>query len=198
MLNGSFAKTSWGWEISQWRRQVGEWLEFELSRFETAPRDGGADYSWLQSWLDGTVWVIAVLLVVWLLWLLWRELSHYVYEWLGVRKGKGRGIKSSDTEVSVAGWLMRSQEFYRQGNYRQAFMCLYFGTLQRLHDTNVAPHKRSRTDGEYLQLVEFSLPETQPYETVINTHEQLCFGEVEILPETYTQCQQAYREISKT
>ncbi|MHC5725198.1 MAG: DUF4129 domain-containing protein, partial [Nostoc sp.] len=37
----------------------------------------------------------------------------------------------------------------------------------------------------------------QPYETLITTHEQLCFGNAEILPDNYQQCRQAYREISQ-
>jgi hypothetical protein len=69
--------------------------------------------------------------------------------------------------------------------------------LQRLHETNLVPHKPSRTDREYLQLLQLSLSETQPYETLITTHEQLCFGNGEVLPENYQQCRQAYQEIAQ-
>ncbi|MEH2136143.1 hypothetical protein [Nostoc sp.] len=37
----------------------------------------------------------------------------------------------------------------------------------------------------------------QPYETLITTREQLCFGNAEILADNYEQCQQAYEEISQ-
>jgi hypothetical protein len=67
-------------------------------------------------------------------------------------------------------------------------------TLQRLHDSAIAPHQPSRTDGEYLQLVQ-QLPQSQSYQALIATHEQLCFN-AEIVPENFSQCQQAYQEIA--
>ncbi|MFM5979866.1 MAG: DUF4129 domain-containing protein, partial [Sphaerospermopsis kisseleviana] len=40
-----------------------------------------------------------------------------------------------------------------------------------------------------------SVTPVQPYETLITTHEQLCFGNNEILAENYQQCHQAYQEL---
>ena len=86
---------------------------------------------------------------------------------------------------------------YRQGNYSEACRCLYIATLQQLHEKKILRHKSSRTDGEYLQLLQLSVTPIQPYETLITTHEQLCFNNTEVQEENYQQCQQAYREIDK-
>ena len=55
-------------------------------------------------------------------------------------------------------------------------------------------HQPSRTDGEYLQLIQ-QLPQPAPYETVIAIHQQLYFGNAEASQSTFEQCQQAYQQI---
>ncbi|NEQ27810.1 MAG: DUF4129 domain-containing protein, partial [Microcoleus sp. SIO2G3] len=102
--------------------------------------------------------------------------------------------QTSVSELSVAGWLERSQKFQQQGNYQEACLCLYRAMLQRLNDAGIAPHQSSRTDGEYLQLIR-QLPQPQPYQTLLMTHQQLCFSNTEASPSVFEQCQQAYREI---
>jgi hypothetical protein len=67
--------------------------------------------------------------------------------------------------------------------------------LQRLNDTGIVQHEPSRTDGEYLQLLIQQLPQPRPYQTLLMTHQQLCFSNVEASPSLFEQCQQAYREI---
>jgi len=66
--------------------------------------------------------------------------------------------------------------------------------LQRLNDAGTAVHQPSRTDGEYLELIQ-QLPQPVPYETVITIHEQLHFGTREASASTFEQCQQAYQQI---
>ncbi|MBD2337842.1 DUF4129 domain-containing protein [Calothrix sp. FACHB-156] len=200
MPTESFEKNSWDWQLSQMQQQVGEWIEYQFSRLESAlPQlpPGWSISPWLSELLKFLFWLVLGLFVVWLLWLLWREFSPYIYSWLR-RRGNQHisGTNLSATELSVPLWLARSQEYYRQGNYREACRCLYMGILQRLHDSSVINHKPSRTDGEYLQLLRSSITPIQPYETLITTHEQLCFGDAEILPENYEHCQQAFREIA--
>ncbi len=133
------------------------------------------------------------LLLIWLCWQLWRLLQPYLYSY--VSQTGSTGITTQASELSVAAWLKRSQTYFSQGNHRKAYRCLYMATLQRLHESAIAPHQPSRTDGEYLQLVQ-QLPQFQSYQTLIATHEQLCFGNAEIVPETFSQCQQAYQEIA--
>jgi len=78
--------------------------------------------------------------------------------------------------------------------YRQACRCLYMALLQRLDDAGTVVYQPSRTDGEYLQLIQ-QLPQPVPYETLIRIHEQLYFGNTEADASTFEQCQQAYQKI---
>lgn len=198
MSTDTFEKTSWSWQLSQFQQQVGEWVEYQLERLQgSLPRlsPGWKISPWLSNLLTFLFWLIVALFVVFVIWRLWLEFSPYVYSWLSRNNSFNAASKNRTNDLSVALWLERSQEFYRQGNYREACRCLYLAILQHLHDTKVISHKFSRTDGEYLQLLRSTVTPVQPYETLITTHEQLCFGNAEILPENYQQCQQAYQEI---
>ncbi|MBW4563040.1 MAG: DUF4129 domain-containing protein [Mojavia pulchra JT2-VF2] len=199
MSTDAFEKTSWNWQLSQLQKQVGEWLEYQFSQFQSALPQWPQEWAispWLGKLLNVLFWFSLGLLLVWVIWRLWREFGPYVYSWLS-RGGNHTRSKSqiNSSELSIASLLARSQELYHQGNYREACRYLYLAILQRLHDAGVVPHKPSRTDGEYLQLLSSSVMSIQPYETLITIHEQLCFSDAEILPENYEQCQQAYREI---
>ncbi|MGB3204593.1 MAG: DUF4129 domain-containing protein, partial [Crinalium sp.] len=99
------------------------------------------------------------------------------------------------SELTVSDWLKRSQTFQRQGNYAEACRCLYMAMLQQLNDSGIVPHQPSRTDGEYLQLIQ-DLPQYRSYETLLTTHQKACFGNTEIRAVEFEQCQQAYRAIS--
>ncbi|HSF76258.1 MAG TPA: DUF4129 domain-containing protein [Microcoleus sp.] len=96
--------------------------------------------------------------------------------------------------MSLAEWLLRAQKLQQQGKYRQACRCLYMTVLQRLNDAGTVVDQPSRTDGEYLELIQ-QLPQPVPYETVIRIHEQLYFGNAEADALTFEQCQQAYQQI---
>jgi hypothetical protein len=197
MATGSFDKNSFGWQFSQLGQRIGEWWELQTSRFAPTIPDVS-----LPSWLDSPLWEVVVKAVFWLLLALllsWaaiaimRRLSPYLYA-LQQNQRVDKATKSSTSELSVANWLERSQKFQRQGNYREACFCLYRAMLQRLNDSGIAPHQPSRTDGEYLQLVQ-QLSQSQPYQTLLMTHQQLCFSNVEASRSDFEQCQQAYREI---
>ncbi|MBW4558353.1 MAG: DUF4129 domain-containing protein [Trichormus sp. ATA11-4-KO1] len=198
MSTDTFETTSWSWQLSQFQQQVGEWLEYQSYRFQQVLPElsPGSISPWLVDLLKFLFWLVLGLFLVVVGWRLWREFSPYVYSWLAGRGSfDNAGGKTHVSDLSVAVWWERSQALYRQGNYREACRCLYSAILQHLHDTQVIPHQFSRTDGEYLRLLRSSVSLIQPYETLITTHERLCFGNAEILPENYQQCQQAYREI---
>ncbi|MBD2437667.1 DUF4129 domain-containing protein [Nostoc sp. FACHB-110] len=198
MATDGFEKTSWGWQISQLQQQIGEWLEYQFDRFQNSLPNLSPGWNispWLGNLLNFLFWLIVALLFALIVWRLWREFSPYVYAWLSRDNTWNTADQNRANDLSVARWLERSQELYRQGNYREACRCLYLAILQHLHDTKLVPHKFSRTDGEYLKLLRSTVTPVQPYETLITIHEQLCFSNVEILPENYQQCQQAYQEI---
>ncbi len=195
MTKGEFERTSWSWQSAQFQKQVEEWIELQLSRFNSN-LPNLPEWS-LPKWATDLAKAIAVLLVglllIWLCWQLWKRLEPYLYSFIS--QGTASSVTTNQVnQLSVEAWLKRSQAYFNQGNYREACRCLYMALLQRLHDKAIAPHQPSRTDREYLQLVQ-QLPQSRSYQTLIATHEQLYFGNAEILPETFEQCQQAYREI---
>ncbi|MEA5504139.1 DUF4129 domain-containing protein [Halotia wernerae UHCC 0503] len=196
MPTDTFEKTSLGWQLSQLQQQLGEWWEYQFDQ-NLLELPTGSISPWVVNLLQFLFWFVLCLLLAWVAWRLWREFNSYIYSWLSSdRNSDNSQTKSRFDDSSVILLLERSQQLYRQGNYREACRCLYLAILQHLHDTKVIIHKPSRTDGEYLQLLQSSVTLMQPYETLITTHEQLCFGDTEILPENYEQCRQAYREIS--
>ncbi|MDZ8186741.1 MAG: DUF4129 domain-containing protein [Nostoc sp. ChiSLP02] len=198
----AFEKTNWNWQFSQFQQKIGEWWEYQFYRLERSLPElpGGWSISpWVGELLKILFWLILGLFVAWVVWRLWEEFNPYIYSWLNSGGNfSDLSDKNTSSETSIAVLLERSQKFYRQGNYREACRCLYLAMLQHLHQQAIAPHKLSRTDGEYLQLLRSSVSPIQPYETLITTHEQLCFGNGEILPDNYEQCRQAYQEISPT
>lgn len=200
MTTGEFEKTNWSWQLSQFQQQIGEWIEFQISRFESnLPKWSLPGWSinapWLLELIKALVWLSVGLFLIWLSWQLWRLFKPYLYSFVS-QVGSARRVTTTQTnELPVDTWLQRSQTYFKQGNYREACRCLYLAMLQRLHEAGIVTHQLSRTDGEYLQIIQ-QMPQSQAYQTLITTHEQLCFGSAEILPETFEQCRQAYQEIS--
>ena len=191
MPTGSFEKNSWSWQLSQLQQQIGEWLELQFSRFQPVlPKwsDKPTDDFWVGL-LQAAGWLLLSLFLLWLGWQMWRQFSS-IYSLLTSKPT----ATTSRLSLTAQEWLQRSRSCLSKGNYREACRCLYLATLQRLDDTEIAAHQPSRTDGEYLRLIQ-RLPQAQSYQTLITAHEQLCFGNTEISPETFDQCWQAYREI---
>ena len=196
MTNSEFEKNNIGWQLSQFLQQVGEWLELQTTRLnKNIPQLPEGIPSWLVEGLKAIAWIAAIALLLWLAWYVWRRLEPYLME-LRTRHTVGRITTSKTSEMPLEAWLKRSQTYFHQGNYREACRCLYMATLQLLHERAIARHQPSRTDREYLQLVQ-QLPQSQSYRTLITTHEQLCFSNREILAETFERCQQAYRDIAR-
>jgi hypothetical protein len=149
----------------------------------------------LQKLVKTAFWVILGLLLIWVGWQMWQRFHLSIYSLTNpLNQATGKGSRTPAQELSVATWLQRSQKLQQQGNYREACRCLYMAMLQRLNDSGLAPHHSSRTDGEYLQLVQ-QLSQPQPYQTLIMTHQRLCFSNAEVSSAVFEQCQQAYREI---
>lgn len=195
MSESSFEKTNWGWQFGLWQQRTQEWWELQ-----TAPNLPNIK---LPSWLGSPIWwaiaqaifwLIVALLAVWASWQIWQLLRFYLYHFKKKNQPTDESAPQTIKNVSVAEWLLRSQKLQQQGKYRQACRCLYLAMLQRLNDAGIAIHQPSRTDGEYLQLIQ-QLPQPEPYETLISIHEQLYFGNVEASSSTFEQCQQAYQQI---
>jgi hypothetical protein len=206
MAKGEFQKTSWDWQASLFRQNLGEsseyqqkrffdWLESLFSPFKDILPDISPKWNIDQRLLDVLkilFWLALGLFLAWIALQLWREIRPYFYTWWNQNIAAIKNGKIAETQLSSSTWLTRSQDFSRQGNYREACRCLYLSILEHLHEKEILPHKRSRTDAEYLQLLELSANSMQPYETLITTHERLCFDESQIVSDNYEQCQQAH------
>lgn len=192
MSSGTFEKTSIGWQLHLFEQRLKEWLELKLTR-ANPPNPNLPNWSLPEIWLRAAFWLIVVLFLVWLGWQLYQWLDGVRRQPRRSRPVSSRAEKSVD-QLTVAGWWQRAENLQRQGNYYEACRALYLGMLQRLNDRKLVPHQASRTDGEYRQVVQ-NLAESQPYQFLLQTHEQLCFGDSESSPELFERCQQAYREI---
>lgn len=190
---GSFEENSFGWQLRLLQQRVGEWLELLFA--PVSETDEFSLPAWLETLAVLAFWTIAFLLIVWGIWRLVLLLSSYTYR-LDRRRFEGTN-KMINRELSLADWLARSQKFRQQGNYREACLCLYQAMLHHLHDRGIAGDLASRTDGEYLHLIQ-QLPQPQPYQRLLVTHQQLCFGNTEASLALFEQCQQAYQAIDQT
>lgn len=192
-MSGSFEKNSFGWQLHLLQQRVGEWLERLF-----APVDRTRLPNWsLPEWLTRLLfWVLAGIMLGWLSWQLYQLARPYFAAMTIAQAGQPDRRSLADAPVTVAAWLQRSRTFAQQGNYREACRALYMAALQRLNDTEPIPHEPSRTDGEYLQIVQ-TLSRSAPYQVLIRTHEQLCFDTTDISVDEFDRCQQAYREIEQ-
>lgn len=191
---GEFQKNSFGWQIQQAQQRIEEW--FERVFFGNNPNFNPAlDWS-LPSWLlEGLFWLLIITLVGWAGWQLYKFLSPYLYTSLQLGKQQiAQAAVTQTQKLTAAEWLERSRTAQQQGDYREACRCLYLAVLQQLNDKDLIPQEASRTDGEYLRLVQ-TLDNSQPYQTLIRTHEQLCFSDAAISPETFERCWRAYQEM---
>jgi len=195
MPTGSFEKNSFSWQVQQLQQRIQEWgetINFPGLNKMSLP-------SWFNSPILQTIakvafWTLLGLFLIWAIWQIGQMLRPYFYPTRTQPKQSDATTKRSENELSLARWLERSQKFQQQGNYREACLCLYMAMLQRLSDTGIVPHQPSRTDGEYLKLIQ-NLPQQNPYKILLMTHQQLCFGNGEASRSVFDKCQQAYREI---
>jgi hypothetical protein len=198
MTTKSFEKNSVSWQLQQLQQQAGEWWELQTSRLTDNVDFVPPSWNWINLINWSLLWqitktvliVLVILLILWAAWQIWQLLNPTLYN-LKNRSSLGNQNQQSK-ELSVAQWLARSQKLQQQGNYYQAFQCLYLGMLQQLNDRNIAPHQISRTDGEYLQAIAH-LPYSQPYQFFLTTHQKLCFGNEQTSLSLLEECQQLYQ-----
>ncbi len=195
MAADSFDKNSLGWQLQQLGQRVGEWFEARFPK--NSPHLPQVPEWSFPTWiLEVMFWAIVLSAGLWLGWQLIRLLAPYWTRSQSQSAQWPRRKTAPKEEQTVAGWMRQMQEFQRQGNYREACRALYLAMLQRLNDTKLVPHQSSRTDGEYWQVVQ-PLPQSQAYQTLIRTHEQLCFSDGAISADLFDRCQRAYQEIER-
>lgn len=197
MAANSFEKTNINWQIQQLQQQIGEWWELQTKRLLQNSDLPLSSLDWINFALLWQITKIILIILVCALvisagWQIWQLLSPSVDR---LRNSTIEGTANKrEIPLSIADWLRRSQIFQQQGDYYQAFQCLYLAMLQQLSDRNIVPYQGSRTDGEYLQIIQ-QLPRPQPYQFLLMTHQQLCFGHGQASLDLLQESQQAYREI---
>jgi hypothetical protein len=188
--SGTFEKTNFDWWIQQQQQRSGEWFESLFSGIRMGSL-GGEDWALPDWFLQGFFWTVIIAIVGGLLWQLYQIFQPYLDRYL---KRERRSPLPAPPKLTAPEWLERSRQAQQQGNYREACRGLYMAALQQLSDRNLIRQEASRTDGEYLSLTSLLDP-YQPYQTLIRTHERLCFSDAAVTAETYDRCWQAYQEI---
>jgi hypothetical protein len=190
---GEFQQNSLGWQMQQAQQRVGEWIELVL--FGNDP-DGDPPFDWsLPDWLlEGLFWLFVIGLISWMGWQLYKLLNPYLDNSLRLGRSPTLVPTSQPPKLTIAEWLGRSRTAQQQGDYREACRCLYLAMLQQLNDKDLISQQASRTDGEYLRLVQ-TLSDPHPYQMLIRTHEHLCFSDTAVSAETFDLCWQAFQEI---
>jgi hypothetical protein len=185
-------KTSWRWQLGQLQQRVGEWLEV---KFRTEDRDLKLDI--FPAWLGPLLVNITLLLLAGAIaWVGYYIVYPYLRQlWQNINLPKSDLGQSSELGT-IAQMLAKSQQFQQAGDYTQASRWLYLAMLERLNDANLIPHRSSRTDREYLSLLN-NVPIANVGEILVSIHEQLHFGDCRIAPADFNRCQQAYQQIDR-
>ncbi|GAB4365629.1 MAG: DUF4129 domain-containing protein [Elainellaceae cyanobacterium] len=192
----SFEKNSLGWQLQLLQQRIGEWIE---RIFAAGDRAGLDQTHWgIPDWLQKVLfWSIVIGLIGWASWQMWNLLRPYL---AGYWQARGDRTRFSSLPVAsekpAAEWLKQMRLAQRQGNYREACRALYMAALHHLSETNLIRQELSRTDGEYLHLLQ-NQPLARPYQVLIQTHEQLCFSRAPISADRFDRCWQAYQAIQK-
>lgn len=194
-MPNSFEQDSLGWRIQKIQQHIGEWWEWQTRRSTDVDFPDWLNSVWLEKVTEAIFWLIVALFIFWLAWQIWQWLNPYLYllmqRW---GENKTQATSKPKKELSSAAWLEKAYRFRQQENYYEACMCLYLATLQRLHERGIAPHQSSRTDGEYLTIVQ-KLPQPEPYQQIIKHHQSLCFAHLPASLALFSEFQQAYDKI---
>jgi len=199
----SVQTTSLGWQLDQFQQRISERLELMVRKLS----DNVSDLP-LPSGLAADILILIVKILFWLMvagLLIWiiLPIQRWIRSYLKYQRRKlknqpaSRKVNSDVTEWSIAHWLKQAQKLQNQENYREACQCLYQAMLQQLHNRDMILHQVSRTDGEYWQLIQqFNRP--QPYQQLLQIHQELCFGNVPASFSLLETCWNAYGEIEQT
>ena len=191
-----FKQNSLGWRSHLLHQRIQEWWEWQVSRLvDNAPDVPilDLDAEWIRLLIKVLLWSITAAISVWLTWQLWLLFRPYFRTWQKQQQ-QSRQLPNQPkvNQLSVNQWFERAQEFQKQRDYRQAIFCLYQAMLQQLSDRDIIPNSSSRTDREYLKLIQKSQIAPLPsYQLLLNTHEQLCFTDQDADESLWQACQQA-------
>jgi hypothetical protein len=199
MPTQDFETNSLAWQIQQLQQRASEWFEFNLAiAFKKVVDSGVTLPEWLYDFLVWVAWIILSITVAWIGLLLFRLIQSSWLGWSRQITNWGGVTTTSEIEpvLSVDQWLKKARKFQLEGNYAEACRALYMGMLQLLSDRQLISQQYSRTDGEYRHLVA-NFSQSQAYQVLLNTHEQLCFSDRPVSSEIFHTCQEAYSQINQ-
>jgi len=186
---GRFAKNSLGWQL----QKLTQWAEEGLERlFSGGKSSSAAPPPQLPEWLlEAIFWLLALAAISWLGWQLYQIIRPY-WDSLRIQAGSRR-IESNQPATD---WLQQAKLAQAEADYGSACRALYMAALQRLSEQSLINQQLSRTDGEYLNLLQ-NLLLPQPYQVLIQTHERLQFDRFSASAELYAECWRAYQMIER-
>jgi hypothetical protein len=197
-----FATTSWLWELQKLFQNAGEWIWLQINKVQVDLPDLPA---WtLPDWWEKVVlWLILVALGIVLVLLaeqIWQWSQRSQWTWLRYYARRNITDLPSSVSLSAGEWFTQAQQYQQQHNFKEACRSLYMALLQRLQESQVLTALPSRTDQEYATQLQALQPTKgisalQPYQTLLITHEQLCFSDREISAQDFQHCYQAYQAI---
>ncbi|BAU12947.1 hypothetical protein LEP3755_34830 [Leptolyngbya sp. NIES-3755] len=197
MAAEQFQKSDFNWQLQQFFRQVGEWIELNFPQVQP-PNAPDVPNWWFPSWwLEAGFWTVIGLFVLWLGFQIYLAVRSYLTRNQAQMAKFLDRRSNAEKELSIAQWVRSAQEFQQQGNYREASRALYMAMLQRLNETKLIPGDQSRTDREYSRLVQL-LPQSDSYQMLLETHELLYFSNAPISAEMFDRVQKAYGNIERS
>ncbi len=202
MSTVSFQENSPGWQFELGKQQLQEWWELKISEIEIDPPDLSIfDSPLIRLGIKFILWSLITIILVWLTWQLWLLLRPLINNWRRQQQQFKRsqiGFPNQiQAQLSPQEWLAKARQHYQEQNYRQGIFCLYQGILQYLSDHEIINTLSSRTDGEYLKLIQqLNLKQFLSYQLLFSTHEKLCFSDLFSSATLFDQCEQAYQVIT--
>lgn len=202
MSTVSFQENSPGWQFELGKQQLQEWWELKISEIEIEPPDLSIfDSPLIRLGIKFILWSLITIILVWLTWQLWLILRPVINNWRRQQQQFKRsqiGFPNQiQAQLSPQEWLTKARQNYQEQNYRQGIFCLYQGILQYLSDREIINTLSSRTDGEYLKLIQqLNLKQFLSYQLLFSTHEKLCFSDLFPSATLFDQCEHAYQVIT--
>lgn len=199
-----YAKTNGLWELQNLLRSGWEWIELQFQQLKV---DLPSLPDWqTPPWLEGVMlWLVLVMGGVLLVLLgeqIWRWALRSQHLWKRYLAQQQTLATDAPIQRSLAEWLALAQTFQAQGNFKEACRALYMALLQHLQDLQLIRLHHGWTDQEYVAQIRIlglsghPQPELHPYETLLTTHERLCFSQSEISEQDFLACSQAYEQIT--
>ncbi len=192
-------KNSIPWQISQLQTRFQEWQELTLLNIGKNVPDINI-FSWLNnafllSFFKILFWVIVIVLTLFLALKISQLLENYLNKTKN-KYSKFTSVKENKKEkiLSIDEWLKRANFFREKGNYRDGIWCLYMAMLQQLNDQKIILHQDSRTDGEYLTIIQ-NMPKIHNYQTLLISHQKILFANQEATLNMWEECKIAFEKI---